>query len=132
MDLRRRDGDCLGGDGVIVKEHVVVAGRIGGEKFAVLLEETDLPAAAIFAERLRLKTEATSVSIGDQRVSITVSIGIAAMHDADDTVDQVMQRAELAIFRAKSGGRNSIQTADSRQQTADSKNTAPASPEKNK
>jgi diguanylate cyclase (GGDEF)-like protein/PAS domain S-box-containing protein len=101
--------------------NVDFAGRIGGEKFAVLLEETDLPAAAIFAERLRLKTEATSVSIGDQRVSITVSIGIAAMHDADDTVDQVMQRAELALFRAKSGGRNSIQTADSRQQTADSR-----------
>ena len=97
-----------------------------------MLEETDLPAAAIFAERLRLKTAATSVSIGEQRVSITVSIGIAAMSGADDTVEQVMQRAELALFRAKSGGRNSIQTADSRQQTADSKNTAPASSGKNK
>ena len=112
--------------------NVDFAGRIGGEKFAVMLEETDLPAAAIFAERLRLKTAATSVSIGEQRVSITVSIGIAAMSGADDTVEQVMQRAELALFRAKSGGRNSIQTADSRQQTADSKNTAPASSGKNK
>ena len=54
------------------------------------------------------------------------------MSGADDTVEQVMQRAELALFRAKSGGRNSIQTADSRQQTADSKNTAPASSGKNK
>jgi diguanylate cyclase (GGDEF)-like protein/PAS domain S-box-containing protein len=115
------------------------AGRIGGEKFAILLEETDLPAAAIFAERLRLKTETTSVSIGEQRVSITVSIGIAAMNDADDTVDQVMQRAELALLRAKSGGRNSIQTADSRQQTADSRqqtadsqNIIPTSKENNK
>jgi predicted signal transduction protein with EAL and GGDEF domain len=61
------------------------------------------------------------------------------MSGADDTVEQVMQRAELALFRAKSGGRNSIQTADSRQQTADSrqqtadsKNTSPASSGKNK
>jgi diguanylate cyclase (GGDEF)-like protein/PAS domain S-box-containing protein len=115
------------------------AGRIGGEKFAILLEETDLPAAAKFAERLRLKTEATSVSIGEQRVSITVSIGIAAMSGADDMVEQVLERAELALFRAKSGGRNSIQTADSRQQTADSRqqtadsqNIIPASKENNK
>ena len=72
------------------------------------------------------------MSIGEQRVSITVSIGIAAMNDADDTVDQVMQRAELALLRAKSGGRNSIQTADSRQQTADSQNIIPTSKENNK
>ena len=92
--------------------NVDFAGRIGDEKFAVLLEETDPPAAAIFAERLRLKTAATSVSIGEQRVSITVSIGIAAINGADDTVEQVLQRAEQALFRAKSGGRNSIEIAD--------------------
>ena len=85
--------------------NVDFAGRIGDEKFAVLLEETDPPAAAIFAERLRLKTAATSVSIGEQRVSITVSIGIAAINGADDTVEQVLQRAEQALFRVKTASR---------------------------
>lgn len=92
--------------------HADFAGRIGGEKFAVLLGETDQAAAAIFAERLRLKVAATSVSIGEQRVSITVSIGIAAINGTDDTVEQVLQRAEQALFRAKSSGRNSIEIAD--------------------
>lgn len=92
--------------------NVDFAGRIGGEKFAVLLEDTNQAAAVVFAERLRAKVADTSVAIGQQHVSITVSIGIAAMNAPDESVDQVLLRADQALYRAKNGGRNRLEIAD--------------------
>ncbi|HSG23076.1 MAG TPA: PAS domain S-box protein, partial [Azonexus sp.] len=92
--------------------NVDFAGRIGGEKFAILLADSNQASAAIFAERLRRKVADTSVAIGEQHISITVSIGIAVMHSSDETADQVLQRAEQALARAKSGSGNRIEIAD--------------------
>lgn len=92
--------------------NVDFSGRIEGDKFAVLLPETDQAAATIFAERLRSKVAETSVSIGDQPIPITVNIGIAAIQVTDETADQVLQRADQALARAKAGGRNQIALAE--------------------
>jgi diguanylate cyclase (GGDEF)-like protein len=85
------------------------AGRIGGEEFAVLLPDTDMEAARIFADRLRHKVEAEAhagLYPTCPTHPITVSIGIAAMKSADTSVDASLVRADEALYRAKEAGRN--------------------------
>jgi diguanylate cyclase (GGDEF)-like protein len=88
------------------------AGRIDGEKFAVLLPDTDQAAARIFAERLRKKVVETSVTVGDRQVSITVSIGIAIMSMTDASTEQSLGLAQRALSTAKLAGGNQTQSAD--------------------
>lgn len=80
------------------------AGRIGSEKFAVLLPETDRSAAAMFAERLRKKIAGTSIIIDGRQVSITVSIGIASMKVEDESPEQGLRQAERALSAAQQTG----------------------------
>jgi len=87
------------------------AGRIGGEKFAVLLPGADLATASVFAERLRKKAAETSVTMHKKRVTMTVSMGISAISGADASAEQVLARADKALYRAKTGGRNRIEFA---------------------
>jgi diguanylate cyclase len=65
----------------------------------VLMPQTELPGAGIFAERIRQLIE--------RRLSITVSGGIAAAHDGEAPED-LLQRADEALYHAKSSGRNRI------------------------
>jgi diguanylate cyclase (GGDEF)-like protein len=85
------------------------AGRLGGEEFAILLPEADLAAAATFAERLRQKVAKTSIMVDQRRIPLTVSIGIAVMQADDTRPNQVLQRADEALHRAKTLGRNRIE-----------------------
>ncbi|WP_428827047.1 diguanylate cyclase [Azonexus sp. IMCC34842] len=86
-----------------------IAGRLGGEEFAILLPEADLAAAATFAERLRQKVAKTSIMVDQRPISLTVSIGIAVMQADDTRSNQVLQRADEALHRAKALGRNRIE-----------------------
>ncbi|UCV04617.1 diguanylate cyclase [Dechloromonas denitrificans] len=88
---------------------VDLAGRLGGEEFAILLPEADLAAAATFAERLRQKVAKTSIMVDQRRIPLTVSIGIAVMQADDTRPNQVLQRADEALHRAKTLGRNRIE-----------------------
>jgi diguanylate cyclase (GGDEF)-like protein len=81
-----------------------LAGRYGGEEFLVVLPETDVEEAAQVAERIRSEVEAFSWPGVDIRV--TVSGGVAQF--AGDTADQLLQRADYLLYRAKEGGRNRI------------------------
>lgn len=87
---------------------VDIVGRVGGEEFAVLLPEEDLAAAGVFAERLRQKVANTVMVIDHQPVSITVSIGIAAMQADDKCSEQALLLADQALYQAKAQGRNCI------------------------
>jgi diguanylate cyclase (GGDEF)-like protein/PAS domain S-box-containing protein len=89
--------------------NVDIAGRIGGEEFAVLLPQSTQTEASIFAERFRKRMEASVVSIKGHEISITVSIGIASMCMHDDSADQSLIRADDAMYRAKDAGRNRIE-----------------------
>ena len=92
---------------------VDVPGRVGGEEFAILLPGTDLGAAAVFAERLRRRVAESSLTIdGGTVITITVSIGMAAMAGTDADCDAVLARADEALYRAKRGGRNRIEQND--------------------
>ncbi|HSH41773.1 MAG TPA: GGDEF domain-containing protein, partial [Arenicellales bacterium] len=80
--------------------------RIGGEEFVVLMPETDVEGAMEAAERLRAATAAEPVSTAAGNLYITVSIGLALALPEEDGLEQVLQRADRALYRAKAGGRN--------------------------
>lgn len=85
--------------------------RIGGEEFGVLLPETDAPAGAVVAERLRAALERTLPVAGGRRKPLalryTVSIGLAVQAEGEDMQD-LMRRADAALYEAKQGGRNRV------------------------
>jgi diguanylate cyclase (GGDEF)-like protein len=83
-------------------------GRVGGEEFAVILPGADLPAAEVFAERLRKKIAGTPITHGDSVIQLTVSIGVSGMKASDASADDALVRADRALFRAKEDGRNRV------------------------
>lgn len=89
-----------------VLRNVDIMGRMGGEEFAVLLPETGVEEALEAAERLRASVEQSPVMIRDSsEVRCTVSIGVALAHK-DETLDDLLRRADAAMYAAKRKGRN--------------------------
>lgn len=82
--------------------------RYGGEEFVVLLSETALAGARIVAEKLCLCVRECEFHHGGQRVPITISCGIAVFKEGD-TVNQVFERADAALYRCKLKGRDQWQ-----------------------
>lgn len=81
--------------------------RFGGEEFIALLPETDVKQAAEVAARLLEKVrEAEVVADEGGSVRFTVSIGIAEVSDTDATIDDVVKRADAALYEAKDQGRD--------------------------
>jgi len=82
--------------------------RYGGDEFVVLLPETNVQSAFIIAERIRASVEALNLSSEKGRLSITLSIGVAEIlgYPSDESVEQVVQRADRALYAAKQSGRN--------------------------
>ncbi|MBS1157829.1 MAG: hypothetical protein H6R15_248 [Proteobacteria bacterium] len=87
---------------------VDTAGRVGGDEFAVLMPKTDPAAAKVFAERIRNKVAKISITIEERQVTLTVSIGIAAMSAADAQASVVLEHADAALYLAKQEGRNRV------------------------
>jgi len=87
-----------------------IFGRLGGEEFAVVLPETPLHAAAAVAERLRCAVAREDFMGADGLFRVTCSFGLSEWRDGD-TVDTLLKRADLALYQAKSGGRNRVVTA---------------------
>ncbi|WP_353859631.1 diguanylate cyclase [Azospirillum formosense] len=88
-----------------------VLGRLGGEEFAILLPETPPQGAALLAERLRQALAETVVRIANGAgsvLSVTVSIGVSALRPGETGVAALLARADEALYRAKSGGRNRV------------------------
>ncbi|WP_394148138.1 GGDEF domain-containing protein [Shewanella atlantica] len=87
--------------------------RYGGEEFVVLLPDTELSDALIVAEQLRGKISERKLTVGkDQKLSlgsITVSIGVATLNISDDR-ESYFVRADEALYRAKSSGRNCVRS----------------------
>ena len=84
-----------------------LAARYGGEEFVILMPETDLAGACRFAERLREAVAADSVRHDGNTIKATVSIGVAEMAQAK-SVDDLLKRADLALYKAKNAGRNRV------------------------
>ena len=84
-------------------------GRMGGEEFVVVGRGATLAQARVLAERLREATAALRLPEIDPELRVTVSIGIAEVV-AGDTRMALIQRADAALYRAKRGGRDRVET----------------------
>lgn len=87
-----------------------VLGRLGGDEFAVLLPGTTLEQAARVAERLRSTYEQLKVPARSGTVRFTVSCGVAEWQPHFQTVEDLLQRADCALYKAKNAGRNCVRT----------------------
>ena len=90
-----------------------IAGRIGGEEFAVVLKNASLEEAKKAAEKFRETVANRKVIYGGQEISFTVSIGVTAIHGNTDNVsdiEDILKIADDALYRAKAMGRNCVAT----------------------
>ena len=89
-----------------------LAARIGGEEFAIVLPDTDVGSARLFADRLRsaVANQHRDDLDGLRPVAMTISAGVA-MFQAGDDVDSFLGRADGALYEAKRGGRDRVVTA---------------------
>lgn len=85
--------------------------RLGGEEFAVLLPDTPEAVALAIAERLRVQAASALLPDSEDGKPATVSIGVAQLDTEDTNIDQLIQRADLALYAAKRGGRNRVRAA---------------------
>jgi two-component system, cell cycle response regulator len=87
-----------------------LACRFGGEEFVVVMPDTDPALAHKVAERIRSHIADAPFVIGrdGRRVDVTISIGVAGLKQPSDTVDELLKRADLALYEAKTGGRNRV------------------------
>jgi diguanylate cyclase (GGDEF)-like protein len=81
--------------------------RYGGEEFLFLLPGSTPEGSLVIADRLRLAVETLRVMVGSLAVQVTVSVGVACMQSADLTLENLIEQADKALFKAKSNGRNS-------------------------
>jgi diguanylate cyclase (GGDEF)-like protein len=84
------------------------AGRFGGEEFVVLLREVDEVGAQALARRIREAVGNEVIAHGHKDIGVTVSIGVALAVLSDRDVQDTIERADRALYMAKSTGRNRV------------------------
>jgi diguanylate cyclase (GGDEF)-like protein len=84
---------------------VDILSRYGGEEFVFLLPEADKEEAYTVSERLRKKLSEQQF---DELPRITISLGIASYPDDSDDIDQLIKKADAALYTAKQAGRNKV------------------------
>lgn len=85
-----------------------IAGRYGGEEFAVLLLDCTVEDACIFAERVRSALDASSIKYDGTDIHFTISLGIAEFSQGLMTPTQWIEHADSALYAAKKAGRNRV------------------------
>lgn len=83
-----------------------VVGRYGGEEFAIVLPRTDKNETRQIASRLCAAVSDTPVTIEDINITITISMGVAMLEETIPSLDELLQRADQALYNAKEAGRN--------------------------
>lgn len=84
--------------------------RYGGDEFVVVLPETDQAEAAIIGERLRSLVEQTEFKVGSakKKVKLTVSVGLATFPQDAQNKEELIKRADEALYKAKAMNRNKL------------------------
>jgi diguanylate cyclase (GGDEF)-like protein len=88
-----------------------VIGRVGGGRFAISMPETSVSEAVTAAERLRRKIELLTFPQHDASLVVTASFGVAIFLKEDASYEDVVKRAEAAMYEAKRNGRNTVAVA---------------------
>ncbi|MEP1214691.1 MAG: GGDEF domain-containing protein [Marinobacter sp.] len=81
--------------------------RWGGEEYLALLPETDATEAVQTAHRIRQKIASTPVNADGRTINATISVGVATIQGSE-SIDRLLQRADEALYRAKTLGRNQV------------------------
>ncbi len=85
--------------------------RYGGEEFVALLPEQSLAEAEKAMNRVRVAAERLAIPAGDEATVVTISVGIAELdRERDHSPEDWLRRADAALYRAKSGGRDRVET----------------------
>jgi len=85
-----------------------IFGRLGGEEFAAILPQTGLEEGLEVAERLRAAFAALAVRVDEATIPFTVSLGVTQVRATDKDVEELLNRADEALYRAKRMGRNRV------------------------
>lgn len=107
--------------GVVLKKNarsVDIASRFGGEEFAIILPGIDIEGGLIAAERLRVAI--TEISLKDS-IPVSASIGLATFLKHTDSIGELLELADQAMYAAKKNGRNKVEIAN-KQEEADWQN----------
>jgi diguanylate cyclase (GGDEF)-like protein len=122
MDFFKRVNDTYGhqaGDKVLQQVAQVtkgqlrpydIFGRIGGEEFAIFLNDTNKELAYHIAERLRITIYNTPITLTNMTLSVSVSIGLC-IHASGNTFQDLYEKADIALYQAKKNGRNRVSIA---------------------
>jgi diguanylate cyclase (GGDEF)-like protein len=89
-----------------------VFGRVGGEEFAVVLPGSSIEAACVRAERIRASFAENCRFVRDNQVNATVSGGVSVSVKAEQTLDALLEYSDVALYGAKTEGRNRIKRAE--------------------
>jgi diguanylate cyclase (GGDEF)-like protein len=81
-----------------------IPGRYGGDEFLIILPDTDLEHASILAERIR--AHAGEYPIGT--LTVTLSLGVVCVQESDQSMDDILRRADNNLYEAKKNGRNQV------------------------
>ena len=81
--------------------------RWGGEEFLILLPETDLVTGVAIAERIKTEIESMKVLWNDYLINFTISFGVS-QYVPSQTINDCIKKADLALYRAKSDGKNRV------------------------
>src|SRR5712692_838848 len=96
---------------IFLREYDLV-GRFGGEEFSILLPQTGVQDARRVAERIRAHIAETPIEVADkagsETISLTVSIGVAALSTTGSQLTELLATADAALYRAKHSGRNQV------------------------
>ena len=93
---------------------VDIVARYGGEEFVVILPQTGDHDALVIAERIRSTVQKAffSNSQGQRDIQMTISIGVASYPNGVKTLEQLIEKVDKALYKAKAGGRNMVQISD--------------------
>ena len=120
IDFFKRVNDSFGheiGDWVLkmvattiksAKRDSDIVARMGGEEFVILLPETTIEAARGVAERIREMVHVSSLAIGEDKLTLTISIGVAEAAVGSSGIESVLREADQALYQAKANGRNQV------------------------
>lgn len=85
-----------------------VPARYGGEEFVILCMHADKEGAMKLAERIRKTVESTPVKTGEHTLHVTISGGVSGIQETDSSKDDIIRRADAAMYESKQAGKNRI------------------------
>jgi len=96
-----------------------ILARYGGEEFVILMPGADINTASVVAERLREEVKKTPIPTSRVSLPITISIGVSVLiENVDLTIDDLVNRADQAMYEAKHSGRDCVRLIEKHSRNA--------------